>query len=391
VRAGIKGDANDMTSLKRAMKLLLLLAAVVTLSNCGGNDVGGNPEADGGPNGDPDNGTNGDSHNGAGDNSDAGPLGDSSGGGDTLPTVTHITVVMAGDIAESGRTQHAKNNAATMTSHTPTVSAVILAGDNARYGGTGGLLQYYNTYYKPLDQANWGQFDTIAFPGLGNHEYNETNAQGYFDYFATRMTAIAGSGSYHGYVNVVGKGYYSFDLNGWHFVSLNSNCADVTGTVDGCAQGSDQELWLASDLAAHASMPIIAVWHAPRYACGGSHGDDTEMQDMWADLYDAGADFLFVGHNHYYQRWQPLNKGNPEATLDTQNGLAEIVAGSYGVSTYTVCTSVDSRVAKQAGGAGGVGAFFLTIGSDGSYSFEYVLESDGSVFDSGSGWSHHAP
>jgi hypothetical protein len=58
------------------------------------------------------------------------------------------------------------------------------------------------------------------------------------------------------------------------------------------------------------------MWHAPRYACGGSHSDDTEMQDMWADLYDAGVDFLFVGHNHYYQRWLPLDKTIPEAITD---------------------------------------------------------------------------
>ena len=47
-------------------------------------------------------------------------------------------------------------------------------------------------------------------------------------------------------------------------------------------------------------------------------------------------------------------------------------------------------MAKQKGGDAGMGVFYLTIGSDGSYSFEYELESDGSVFDSGSGTSHNA-
>ena len=355
-------------------RLALALVSVAVASACS-NETSATDDSDSGAPGD---------DRTAGDSGLA--TGDSSSSGDAR-TVTNITVVMGGDIAEAGRTQYARNNAAHMSGHLPTVSAVVLLGDNARYGGAGGLLQYYDTYYQPAGQANWGQFDLIAFPGLGNHEYNEANAQGYFDYFASRMASIKAMETYHGYIDVVGKGYYSFDLNGWHLVSVNSNCGAVTG---GCAAGSDQEVWLKGDLVAHATMPIIAAWHSPRYACGGSHSDDIGMQAMWADLFDVGADFLFVGHNHYYQRWLPLDKTSPEAVVDTQHGLTQVVAGSYGVSTYTVCTSVDSRIGKQKGGDAGMGAFFLTLGSDGTYSWEYLLESDGSQFDSGSGYSHHA-
>jgi acid phosphatase type 7 len=293
---------------------------------------------------------------------------------------TSVTVVVAGDIAESGRTSYARTLAGLITKHSPTVSAVVLGGDNARDSLFYGLLKYYDDFYNPASEANWGQFDKIAFPQTGNHEYIETNAQGYFDYFATRMAVIKGLSTYHGYVDTVGKGYYSFDLNGWHFVSLNSNITH--------SSGSAQETWLKSDLSSHKTMPIIAVWHSPRYACGGSHASDTSMQTMWADLYDAGADFVFNGHNHYYQRWVPLNKTTPNAVADSTAGLTEVVVGSYGVSTYSVCTTVDSRVAKQAGGNSGIGAFFMTLSSDGKYTYEYVL-ANGTVYDSGSGQSHH--
>jgi acid phosphatase type 7 len=314
------------------------------------------------------------------------------GGAPDGPTpVTKITIAVASDIAEKGRTAHARATAAIISGHSPAVSAVLLGGDNARWSGVlslTSLLSYYNTYYKPATEANWGQFDAIAFPQTGNHEYSfaigESGAQGYFDYFKARMTAIRGLSSYHGFVEVVGKGYYSFDLNGWHIVSVNNNI-DV-------AAGGAQEAWVKADLAAHATMPIIGVWHAPRYACGGSHGDATEMQPIWADFYDVGADFIFNGHDHFYQRWKPLDKATPKAAVDTTKGLTEIVVGSYGVATYAVCSPADSRVEKQIGDDGGIGAFFLTLGSDGSYSFEYRLESlPSTAFDSGAGVSHHHP
>ncbi|MBI5534819.1 MAG: metallophosphoesterase [Deltaproteobacteria bacterium] len=310
---------------------------------------------------------------------------------ESSPPVTYMTVVMAGDVAEDGRTQYAKINAEHITSHDPPVQAVVLLGDNARYDllSIKTLLSYYNTYYKAPNEANWGQFDPISFPQLGNHEYGSLNPQGYFDYFKPRMNAIKALPDYSGFIDVKGKAYYSFDLNGWHFVSLNANCSSVDG--GGCGPGSEQEKWLKADLAAHPNQPIIGAWHNPRWACGGSHESDSDMQAFWADLYDARADFVFVGHDHYYQRWKPLDKGVPEAQVDAVNGLIEVVAGSCGVSTYGVCDPVDPRIDSQAGDAGGMGVFFLKLGSDGSYSFEYVLESDGSVFDSGSGVSHHAP
>ncbi len=298
-----------------------------------------------------------------------------------------VTVVVAGDIAEAGRTAYARDNAALITNYPRSALAVILLGDNARYNGKGGLLSYYDKYYAPAAEANWAQFTPIAFPLPGNHEYVEADAQGYFNFFAERMSAIQAMSSYHGSINVVGKGYYSFDLNGWHFVGLNSNCDSVRN--GGCNSGSEQETWLKNDLAAHAKMPIVAGWHAPRYTCGGEHGDDSAMQALWADLFDGGADFVFVGHNHYYQRWKPLNKDHPKAAVDLTNGLTQIVVGSTGVTSYAVCSSGDERVANQSGGDAGMGVFFLSVKSDGTYAFEYRLR-NGSTFDFGAGASHHA-
>ena len=268
------------------------------------------------------------------------------------------------------------------------MTSVLLGGDNARFEGGGSLLTFYQTYWQPAGEANWGQFDVMSFPQTGNHEYTENNAQGYFDYFATRFAAIAALPGYSGEAGTVGKGWYSVNINGWHIVSLNSNCSDISG----CQAGSEQETWLAGDLAAHPNMPIIAVWHAPRYTCGavGTHGDAANMQALWADLYAAHADFLFSGHNHFYQRFKPLDATNPEAVEDPAAGLTQIITGSGGVSTYNVCAGGDPRIATDLGGDGAIGVMFMTLSSDGSYSFAYQLRSDSSIFDSGSGVAHNA-
>ncbi|MHB8877452.1 MAG: metallophosphoesterase [Myxococcaceae bacterium] len=307
--------------------------------------------------------------------------------------VVRVTVVMSGDIVQSGATTllHARQNAALINAHVPKPRWIMAIGDNARYssGATISLLTYYQTYWKPAAAGNWGQFDPIMFPVPGNHEYNEANAKGYYDYFASRFTAIAALPSYHGFAGTLGKGYYSFDINGWHFIGLNSDCSAITG---GCAVGGAQYVWLKADLAAHAGKPIVAYWHHPRYFCnsGSPAGSISSMQPFWAALYDARADFLFAGHLHVYERFKAMNKAQP-AVVDLANGVTQIIVGDSGVSSGGVCAAAtDPRIAKQIGGDGGIGSFFFTVGSDGSYSFKYVLL-NGTVFDSGSGWSRHRP
>ena len=307
--------------------------------------------------------------------------------------VKYTTVVMAGDIVQASRTSWARKTATLVKNHSPKPSHVMAIGDNARYAGPtkpgpsgspiGSLLNYYKAYWAPATQGDWGQFDSTLFPVPGNHEYNEAKAQGYFDYFKTRFTAISGLASYHGFGGTVGKGYYSFDLNGWHFLGVDSDC------VGGCGAGSAQEKWIKADLAAHTGMPLVAYWHHPRYYCtpANATGSNAGMQAIWADLYDAKADFVFNGHFHVYQRYKPLNKASP-ATVDNTRGLTEVIVGNTGVDSNAVCSPADSRVAKGAGGDANVGAFFFKIGSNGSYSFQYISVG-GVVLDSGSGTSHH--
>ena len=91
-------------------------------------------------------------------------------------------------------------------------------------------LQKFATSYDPT----WGRFKNITHPAIGNHEGGEGGSnKAYFDYFG----AAAGAPD---------KGYYSYDLAGWHLIALNSNCGiySFNGSNTGCAAGSAQETWL---------------------------------------------------------------------------------------------------------------------------------------------------
>jgi hypothetical protein len=296
-----------------------------------------------------------------------------------------LTVAFSADIAERGRTAKGKAAGVLISAHSPAVDAIILYGDNVRYNGPASgmsLEAFYQRYWAPAGEADWARLEPLAYPQVGNHEYAESEARGYFTYFAKRLAAIKQLPSYHGEAATVGKGWYSFDLGAWHVVSLNSNCTKIPG---GCDAGSPQETWLATDLAAHAAMPTVAVWHAPRYSCGG-HTDAPNTQPMWADLAKGGVDFLVTGHSHFYERWKPLDA----AGAASATGLTQFIAGSMGVEPYDTCGFADLREVAEAGGEAGAGVLFMTLAPDGGYCWEYRLTSDGSVFESKAGRSSHA-
>src|SRR2546421_436475 len=136
-----------------------------------------------------------------------------------------------------------------------------------------------------------------VLPAPGNHDYaaglHRQTAPGYFDYFG----AAAGDPT---------QGFYSYDLGGWHIVSLNSTCG-VPGA--GCTPGAPQVQWLESDLAAHPAQCTLAYWHHPRFfsmekastATGPS--SDTSMSAIWDIPQAHGADVVVNAHIHLYEQF----------------------------------------------------------------------------------------
>jgi hypothetical protein len=185
-------------------------------------------------------------------------------------------------------------------------AAVLTLGDNQYENGSYG--KYLVSYAR-----SWGRVKQITRPAPGNHEYETDGAAGYFRYFGK----AAGPDQ---------RGYHSFDLGGWHLVSLDSNCSEVGG----CQEGSPQERWLRRDLMRHPAKCTLAYWHHPRFS-SGRHGSDDSVSGLWHALYDHGADVVLVGHDHDYERFAPLNVAG---ALDRVQGIREFVVGTGGKSHY---------------------------------------------------------
>ncbi len=87
---------------------------------------------------------------------------------------------------------------------------------------TGTATDYAENY-----APSWGRFKGITSPTPGNHEW-DNRAEGYDRYWGSLAPRNRGG---H---------YYSFNIGGWHFVSLNSH--------EHSGPGSAQAAWLRRDL-----------------------------------------------------------------------------------------------------------------------------------------------
>ena len=260
----------------------------------------------------------------------------------------------AGDIADSGPGAEATAKLLDVIPGT-----VATFGDNAYNSGKD---SEFANYYNP----SWGRHKSRTRPAAGNHDYGTPGAAGYYKYFG----AAAGDPS---------EGYYSYNLGAWHVVVLNSNCAKITG---GCGSGSGQEQWLRTDLAAHPTKCTLAYWHHPRYSSGTEHGNATFMRDIYKALYDLGADVVFSGHEHNYERFAPQDA---DGNLDTARGIRQFVVGTGGAHHYGfVSTPVPHSEVRN---SDTYGVIQLTLHS-GSYDWKFLPEAGKTFTDSGSQGCH---
>ncbi len=174
-------------------------------------------------------------------------------------------------------------------------------------GSTSEFTDRYDVYF--------GSLLPITKPVPGNHEYMTSGAGGFFSYFDPQTSS---------------PGYFSFDLNGWHIIALNSQLCPKTTS---CGPGNAQYDWLATDLAAHpnGTYPCtLAYWHHPRFGWQASPtpGDLARSAGFWNLLYAAGADVVLNGHHHNYSRWAPMD---PDGYPDPQ-GLTQFIVGTGGKS-----------------------------------------------------------
>jgi hypothetical protein len=261
-------------------------------------------------------------------------------------------LLAAGDVAFCKSLDGAKATAAILQAHPGATVAVL--GDLA-YGD--GSSQEFSECYGPT----WGQFKDRTRPAPGNHDYHTPKAEAYFAYF--------GPGS------APGKGYYSYDLGGWHVLSLNSNCTEVGG----CGAGSPEEAFVKADLAAHPGVCVLAYWHHPLFSSGvkPAHALHPEMRPIWQDLYDAKAAVILNGHEHNYERFAPQN---PEGAPDPR-GIREFVVGTGGKDFDPLGPGLPNSEVRR---FDTFGVLQLTLHPKG-YDWEFLPAAGGTFTDKGSG------
>jgi acid phosphatase type 7 len=258
-------------------------------------------------------------------------------------TATTVRVISAGDIASCSSSFRDEATAGLVEGISGTV---LTLGDHAYPDGTTANFRCYN--------ASWGKFKSRTRPTPGNHEYHTSGAAPYYSYFGAR----AGPS---------GRGYYSFNLGGWHIVSLNSE-----------RLSSAQERWLKADLAAHPTKCTLAFWHKPLFT-SGRHAPATAMRPLFRILYDAGAEIVLSGHNHNYERFAPQT---PSGNASSSRGITQFVVGTGGASLYDFTRLTPNSKARYKGH----GVLKLDLKAT-SYSYSFVALS-GSSKDSGSGTCH---
>jgi hypothetical protein len=211
----------------------------------------------------------------------------------------HTSIVAAGDIASC----FWRGDEATARLLDDIDGLVVTLGDNVYPSGT-------DREFRQCYDRSWGRHLDRTRPSVGNHEYKTRDASGYFDYFGERAGPR-------------GKGWYSYDHEGWHLIALNSD--------EPMQRGTEQYQWLVDDLRRNGrTRCTLAYFHHPRWS-SGKHGGKERVIDAYRALYDGGADVLLTGHDHHYERFAPLD---PVGRVDEARGIRSFVVGTGGAPSY---------------------------------------------------------
>jgi Calcineurin-like phosphoesterase/Bacterial TSP3 repeat len=182
---------------------------------------------------------------------------------------------------------------------------VLTVGDNIYNDGQPGQYRFWFTPYQQVMQR------APMMAALGNHDVIAADGQWALDYFFSPQNGPSG----------LLERNYSFDYGNAHFAVIDSN----PFAQNNAAQMTTIRDWLAADLAATSQLWKFVVFHHPPYTSIGSHDDNANMKAMISPVAEQhGVQLVFQGHNHFYERINPVN------------GVHYITSGAGGRSLYTV-------------------------------------------------------
>jgi hypothetical protein len=163
---------------------------------------------------------------------------------------------------------------------------ILTVGDNNYENGSASTIdrnigQYYHEFIFPyLGTYGSGSPDSNRFfPVPGNHDWVASNLTPYRDYFTLPNN----------------ERYYDFVWENVHFFMIDADPHEP----DGYSENSVQALWMKSRMEASTADWQIAVLHFSPYCSGGDHGSISTVQWPYKQW---GADAVFSGHDHIYER-----------------------------------------------------------------------------------------
>jgi 3',5'-cyclic AMP phosphodiesterase CpdA len=223
------------------------------------------------------------------------------------------------------------------------------------------LLVYLGDVYDdglPDEFDNWyeaalGPLYGITMPVLGNHELEHGEAKGYFSYWGDPPQ------------------YYAADAGDWRVIVLDSS-----SSANQLMPGSTQYEWLAGELAAHANNCTIVSLHHPAFSIG-PNGDTEQLRAVWELIAENGVEIVLAGHDHDYQRWEPLDA----AGMPSSVGTTQFVVGTGGHGIRPFVRS-DERVEAGMDETGVYGALRLDLHAK-SADFAFIT-TGGQSLDAGS-------
>jgi len=168
---------------------------------------------------------------------------------------------------------------------------IITVGDNNYDDGLASTIdenigKYYHDYIKPylgnsILYGNGSPDVNRFFPVPGNHDWDASSLPAgdltpYLEYFTLPNN----------------ERYYDFVWGDVHFFMIDSDDREP----DGYLETSVQALWIKDKMEASTSIWKIVVFHHPPYSSTGSSTDLRWPFKLW------GADAVFAGHKHNYER-----------------------------------------------------------------------------------------
>jgi hypothetical protein len=217
-----------------------------------------------------------------------------------------LRVALVGDVGDGGSREYETAAAIETQSERDRYDILMLLGDNVYPAGDPDRVRA--TVYEPfgplLDSG------TELFAALGNHD----DIEGAGD---AQLEALGMPGR-------------------WFSVRRGDVLAVVLDSTD--PSNPEQLAWLEETLATtHATWRLVGLHHPPYSS--GFHGSATEVREAFVPLFERyGVQIVFSGHEHDYQRTDPINgvtyivSGAGSRTRGT--GTADFTAVAYSTHHY---------------------------------------------------------